>query len=267
MAFLQCDFFSDVLGLSSNMSVILPQSTSSQVGLTGHAGRIPYPTLYLLHGRTDDHTIWMRRTAVERYATDYGLAVIMPAVHLSYYTDMAYGLRYWTFINDELPQIVRSFFPVAENRDDIFVAGLSMGGYGSFKLALQNPDRFAAAGSFSGVLDLAAFVDASPERADWELLFGSDPVLHDSDNDLLTLLDTRKRDGARIPDLYQCCGTADFLYENNQAFRSRAQALNISLTYEEEVGTEHTWDYWDRSIKRFLEWLAERGHLSHVKAE
>src|SRR5665647_1599457 len=130
MAFIQCDFYSEALGLSTSMSVILPQQTKTQIGMKGNVFTIKHPTLYLLHGLSDDHTIWMRRTSIERYASELGIAVVMPAVHRSFYTDMANGLNFWTFISEELPSIARSFFPLSEKREDNFVAGLSMGGYG-----------------------------------------------------------------------------------------------------------------------------------------
>ena len=152
MAFIQCGFFSEVLGLSTSMNVILPQSSAGQIGMEGKSFSEKHHTLYLLHGLSDDHTIWMRRTSIERYAASLGIAVVMPAVHRSFYTDMANGYNYWTFVSEELPAIARSFFPLSDAREDNFVAGLSMGGYGAFKLALRCPDKFAAAASLSGAL-------------------------------------------------------------------------------------------------------------------
>jgi S-formylglutathione hydrolase FrmB len=110
MALIHCDFFSDSLGLCSSMTVILPQNTRSQIGMTGKAGDKKHPVLYLLHGMSDDHTIWLRRTSIERYVSDLGIAVVMPAVARSYYTDMHTGLKYWTFVSEELPRLAESFF-------------------------------------------------------------------------------------------------------------------------------------------------------------
>ena len=126
MALIQCDFFSESLGFSTTMNVILPQPARER-----------YRVLYLLHGMSDDHTIWCRRTSIERYVDPLGLAVVMPAVHRGYYTDMAAGYRYWTFISEELPALARSFFPLSHKREDTFVAGLSMGGALALRLAEQ----------------------------------------------------------------------------------------------------------------------------------
>src|SRR5215216_920350 len=131
MAHLRCDFFSETLSLSTTMTVILPQQTSTQIGMTGAQREGPPPVLYLLHGLSDDDTIWLRRTSIERYVAPLGLAVVMPQVHRSFYTDEAAGGRYWTFLSEELPEIVSRFFWVSTTRADTFVAGLSMGGYGA----------------------------------------------------------------------------------------------------------------------------------------
>jgi S-formylglutathione hydrolase FrmB len=133
MAFIQCNFHSDTLGMASSMNVILPQPATTQIGMSSGNRKEKYPVLYLLHGCSDDHTIWGRRTSIERYAAGLDLIVVMPNVHRSYYTDMKSGGKYWTFISKELPQIVKSFFPASEKRQDTFVAGLSMGGIWRFE--------------------------------------------------------------------------------------------------------------------------------------
>src|SRR6185295_10994153 len=125
MALLRCDFFSDVLGLSTSMTVILPQQTTGQIGMTGRTGGGAFPTLYLLHGLSDDDSIWLRRTSIERYVAELGIAVVMPQVHRSYYTDEAYGQPYWTFLSEELPRVASGFFRLSPRREDTFVAGLS----------------------------------------------------------------------------------------------------------------------------------------------
>src|SRR4051794_29867386 len=130
MALLRCDVFSEALSLSTSMTVILPQPTTTQIGMTGGGGQEPPPVLYLLHGLSDDDTIWLRRTSIERYVAPLGLAVVMPQVHRSFYADEAYGLRYWTFVSQELPELVGRFFRVSQAREDTFVAG-GPSGWGS----------------------------------------------------------------------------------------------------------------------------------------
>lgn len=259
MALFQCNFYSEVLGLNTSMTVILPQQTRTQIGMNNNIVGDKHPTLYLLHGLTDDDSIWLRRTSIERYVAELGLAVVMPQVHLSFYTDMAQGNRYWTFLNEELPEIARSFFPLSDAREDNYVAGLSMGGYGAMKLALRRPDQYAAAASLSGALDMANSIHRKDSPMNYTHIFG-DKDIHGTDNDILHLLQQCNQAEGPKPLLYQCCGTEDFLYQDNQTFRQACAQTNFNLTYEEETGN-HEWGYWDTKIQDVLKWLPLRNRL------
>lgn len=256
MALIHCHFFSQVLGLMSSLSAILPEPVSPEPGARRTLQPARYPTLFLLHGMSDDHTVWQRRTAIERYVEGLNLAIVMPAVQRSYYTDMATGQRYWTFISEELPAVARHYFPLSEARDKSYVAGLSMGGYGAFKLALSYPERYAAAASLSGALDVGRLVRAQEEAGGGELqhIFGSARVLTGSANDLFALAEQAARRGGEMPQLYQWCGTEDHLHGDNVRFCLHAQKLGLEVTYEEGVGG-HEWACWDAQIKRVLAWL------------
>lgn len=246
MAFLQCDFESSVLGLQCNMNVIMPQCSP-------FSKKCGYPVLYLLHGLSDDHTIWMRRTSIERYVEGMGLAVVMPAANRSFYTDMRYGNRYWTFISEELPAIVKSLFPVSDKREDTFVAGLSMGGYGAMKLALNFPERYAAAASMSGVMDIVWRMEHT-DFPDVEYIYGANPELKGTDNDLFFLAEKVASSGGLKPKLYNCVGTEDVFHDTNIKFRNFCRRLSLDHTYEEEPG-DHNWEYWDMKIQSVLKWL------------
>jgi putative tributyrin esterase len=257
MALVRCDFFSDVLGLSTSMTVVLPQATSSQIGMTGTATDRDAPVLYLLHGLSDDDTIWLRRTSIERYAAPLGLAVVMPQVGRSFYTDEAHGNRYWTFLSEELPAVVRSFFHVSDRREDTFVAGLSMGGYGAVKWALRQPDRFAAAATLSGAVDVVALerLQHEPDRERlWHTVFGGQPI-GGTDDDLFALLDTV--DPAGAPRLYVGCGTEDRLFPHNQRFLDAVRARGFDVTEDFRPG-EHEWGLWDIVVQDVLKWIPLR---------
>lgn len=242
------------------MSVILPQQTREQIGMQNVASAGKHKTLYLLHGLSDDHTIWMRRTSIERYAAPLGIAVVMPAVHRSFYTDMVYGGAYETFMANELPALARSFFPLSEARDDNYIAGLSMGGYGAFKLALNYPEHYCAAASLSGALNLARGITEvppdDPVTRDLINIFGQPPHnINDTKHDLLWAAKRLKAEGKPFPRLYQCCGKQDFLYRQNIAFRDFARKEELPLTWQEDQEYAHTWDYWDFRIQTVLEWM------------
>jgi putative tributyrin esterase len=254
VALLRCDFFSETLSLSTSMNVLLPQRTTSQVGLAGVATDAPPPVLYLLHGMSDDATTWVRRTSIERYVAPLGLAVVMPQVHRSYYTDEAYGGRFWTFLSEELPALVQDFFRVSERREDTFVAGLSMGGYGALKWALREPHRFAAAASLSGALDVAGRTTGRDRPEDprmTERIFG-DADVAGSDADLLHLVS--ESDPAKLPALRAWCGLEDGLLEDNRRFAAACAAADLPFELVEGPG-DHDWAYWDDRIRDVLDWL------------
>jgi putative tributyrin esterase len=252
MALIDCKFFSETLGLSSSMRVILPEQTAGQIGLAGRSrDSARHPTLYLLHGLSDDETIWSRRTSIERYAATLGLAVVMTNVHRSFYVNMKHGLRYWDFVSEELVTKARSFFPLSMRREDTYVAGLSMGGYGALLLGLRKPEQYAAAASLSGVCDITL---ATRRGEDFALAFGADAALGGGEYDPFHLASELAASERPKPKFYTCCGSEDFLYEENVRFRDHLSALAFDHHYEHGPG-EHEWGYWDRMIQRVLAWL------------
>ena len=253
----EINFFSETLDLRSTMYVLFPQRTL----VDEKSKRRPrYRTLYLLHGHSDDHTAWQRCTSIERYVEGLNLVVVMPSVHLSFYTNMAHGGKYWQFISEEVPTLARELFSLSSDRKDNFVAGLSMGGYGAFKLALTCPDRYVAAASLSGAVDIREVVKEKrndPLNKAWlaemRNVFGDLSKVPNSKHDLFAL--ARKVSKATIkPRLYQCCGTEDFLYADNVRFRDAIRKHPFDHTYEEGPG-EHNWVYWDTTIQRVLTWM------------
>ena len=259
MAHLRVDFHSEVLRLATSMTVLLPQATSHQIGMAGAARDGDPPVLWLLHGLSDDDTIWVRRTSIERYVAPLGLAVVMPQVHRSFYADEVLGGAYWTFLTEELPAVVHGFFRLSRAREDTFVAGLSMGVYGAFKLALQHPERFAAAASLSGVLDLPS-IDQRPYEPTHapdgtaRRVFGGDVA--GTDHDLLHLLE--RADPAALPPLWAYAGSEDHpIWEGTLRFRDAAVRRGVDLTTDLGPGT-HDWARWDEKIRDVLAWLPLR---------
>jgi S-formylglutathione hydrolase FrmB len=257
VAHLRVDFFSDALSLSTSMTVLLPQRTTTQIGMPGAVSEGPPPVLYLLHGLSDDDTTWLRRTSIERHVAPLGLAVVMPQVHRSFYSDEAAGGRYWTFLSEELPSLVSSWFRVSERPEDTFVAGLSMGGYGALKWALREPARFAAAASLSGAVDVAGLRTRRERPEDphlFDRVFGPREVAGSPD-DVLALV--AGADPGSAPPLYVCCGTDDPLIDDNRRLVERAGAAGLRVTSDFGPG-EHDWGYWDVMIQQVLDWLPLR---------
>ena len=260
MAFLDVHCFSDALGLSVSFYLLLPQKTARQIGMTGGEARAQYPTLYLLHGLSDDHTIWMRRTSIERHAALKNIAVVMPAVGRSFYQDMPNGAKYWTFLSEELPALCQHWFPLSPKREDNFAAGLSMGGYGALRLALARPDKFCAAASLSGALDVvrrlreAGQPDSRISKAEWTGIFGAALKAEGSDADLYFLAQKVAASAGPKPALFLACGTEDELIEDHRAFAQHLDRLHLEHRLRESPGA-HEWAYWDAQIQQVLDWL------------
>ncbi len=262
MALIHVNFYSQTLGMQRSMDVIMPQK-SNGIGQEGTENEEKIPVLYLLHGASDDHTIWQRRTSIERYAVEKGLAVVMPATDLGFYADMKYGYDFWQFFSKEMFELVHEFFPgLSTERKDTFVAGLSMGGFGTLKLGIMCPERFAAAASLSGMVDPVSWYDQDLNEQ-FQLIYGTKEEAEGSINDLPYQMEQLISSGKQMPKFYMTCGTEDFLYPMNVAFRDRFRD-RIDLTYHEEPGI-HEWGYWDRNIQRIIEWLPIKSNEKEVK--
>lgn len=258
MALIHVNFFSDVLGMSTQMEVILPQPSDQQIGIAHASGRIRYPVLYLLHGMTDNHTTWTRNTSIERYAAEHGIAVIMPNAHLSWYTNMHMGFNYFDHIAEEIPAICAQYFPMlSTERRDTFIAGNSMGGYGALLHGLSRPDRFAGIAALSAATDVCEVMRQNPSfirPTFWSDIFGDTSALAGSEHDLFALSQRLSASTAPKPKIYMWCGTGDFLHAQNVCMSEHLRALRWDYEYHETEG-DHSWKCWDPVIADILNWI------------
>ena len=254
MALLNLKFLSETLGRQTEINVIVPQkSTRGAIGIENNARDEKYKTLLLLHGLSDDGSIWMRHTSIERYAIERGIAVIMPSGARSFYADMKNGDRYYTYISEEVLRIAREFLPLSEKREDTFIAGNSMGGYGALKIALKNPDKFAAAAGLSSVADVEDFMEKYAPHLRGSI-FGDGEIAEEEN--LFYLVKTHNKD-AQKPKLYMAVGKQDYMYHNNLQLKELLKNSDYSFQYAEAEGS-HTWAFWDTYIQKALDWLLEK---------
>ena len=247
MAVFEGNIYSEALGMLTGLTVILPEQRPKDE---------PMAVLYLLHGLSDNHASWLYRTRIECYVRTKNIAVVMPEVQRSMYTDMVYGLKYFTYISEELPAICRSMFHITEEPARTYIAGLSMGGYGAMKCALRHPERYGAVGAFSSLLDVKGLLSGDHDFENKEVIaIHGDRLLPENDLFMLTA-DAAKRH-IPLPPMYLTCGLSDFLYNGCARFRKQLDFLKISYVYEEWAG-DHNWDFWDRSIKQFLQIILKK---------
>lgn len=232
---------SDTLGKMTSFMVILPDKKTG-----------PFPVLYLLHGLSDDHTAWTRRTSIERYVSDLPLIVVMPNGERSFYTNSRTEPRaaFETMIVRELIGFVDTTFRTQAEREGRVVAGLSMGGYGALKLALKYPELFRAGASLSGAPTFAHGTywgqndEKTGGKSEWGRLLG--PDLTGSRDDLWVLAE--QSDPKRRPELSIDCGAEDHLLKDNRDFHKHLESVGYPHTYLEYPGA-HDWSYWDAHIQ------------------
>ncbi len=248
MALIRMEHVPETIKMNIPLNVIVPEPGEMQ-GVPVSERKV----LYLLHGLSDDASGWQRYSMIEIYARRYGLVVVMPTAHRSFYIDQPNGLKYFSYIVDELPRYLHEVFGIPPKRENTLLAGLSMGGYGAIKAALLRPQQYSAVAAFSGVTSLA-ILSTHPDdarQAEFVHLFGSLDQLGGSEHDPAVWLGRAAQNPAALPRLFVACGRQDDLYPLNVMFHQACQQLGVPLDYHEEDG-QHDWPFWDIQIQRFL---------------
>ena len=120
MAWINIDFKSETLNMPVMLDILIPQ---------GHGG---YKTLYLLHGAGGDHSSWLINSRVADYAEHKNIAIVMPSADNKCYVNNRHGKDYSDYITKELIDKCEAWFSLSQNKEDRYIAGMSMGGYGAF---------------------------------------------------------------------------------------------------------------------------------------
>lgn len=261
MALLRMDLFSQTLMRTVTVNVILPADKAPAPG-TPERGNRPYKTLYLLHGILGNDMDWITGTRIKRYAEEKELAVVMPSGDNAFYVDQPKAHNFYgEFVGKELVDLSRKMFPLSHEREDTFIGGLSMGGYGAIRNGLKYHETFGYIVSLSGAL----FIDKMPERDNMQPLFfqnrdfaehcfGNLNGLLESDKNPKYLIRELLQKGAEIPRIYLACGDRDILLPNNQDFARFLESRGVPVQFEAGSG-DHEWDFWDTYIKKAIEWL------------
>ena len=271
MSLSRLDFWSEILGMEQTVYVILPDKGE------GAPPEPPppadgWPVLYLLHGTSHDCSNWLRYTGIERYASDRKVAVVMPSAQLSGYADMAYGPAFFTYLTQELPAVIKGLYRISPRREDTFVAGVSMGGYGAAKIGLTYPERYAAIGALSNgnhayMRPIGLHARNEKEAFPISVLdarhllcwgIGPEGDPRGTGEDLYVLAQQALERDVPLPAVFHTCGSFDRNLAQAQHMRDFFRSLPgdpFHYVYYEEPYGEHTWEYWDKWIRIFLSWL------------
>lgn len=266
MALFSVDFYSKSLFRPVNFKLFVPNDVPPEMKMGNTYYERPTKILVLLHGYNGGNLDWALYSNASEISSKYNLAVILPSGENSFYLDSeATGHKYATFVGQELIDYVRNTFHLSSRKEDTFVGGLSMGGFGAIHTALQFPNTFEKAFSLSGALIVHNVEKMAPGFKDmvanydyYKSVFGDPAFVLESDNNPETQIKKLKEENHRIPGLYMAIGTEDFLYKENQIFRHFLEEEKIDFEYHESTGV-HDFVFWNANIEPAVRWLLGEG--------
>lgn len=262
MAVLQVNYTSAALARLTTFYMFLPNDVNPfMIQGNPHYER-PAKTLYLLHGYSAGASECMTGSQAHEMATKYNLAIVMPQGDNSFYLDgKGTGRAYAKYIGEELVEYVSKTFGLSAEREDVFIGGISMGGFGAIHTGLKYNDTYGKIIAFSSALIVHGIAGMKPETANgvadydyYTAVFGDLDKVEESENNPEYLIRERKRAGKQIPPLYMACGTEDFLLKENRAFRDFLEQENVEFTYQEGTGV-HDWKFWNEWLEPAIKWV------------
>ncbi len=258
MAKFTCNFISYSLKRAVDITVIIPSVTFPETCGDGNIkGVIPkhkkeekFPVIYLLHGVGNDHATWNSYTSVELYAEERNIAVVMLSAENKMYVNHGgnafMGDYFYDFIEEELPDFISQMFPISSKPEDTYLAGLSMGAFGTMIHGLKNPTKYRALGAFSAGI----FLPPSEEE-NW------DPEY----NPLLVTQDLAAK-GIKNLKIFMSCGDKDPLFEGCQKSADILKENGQDVTWVPVAGYAHEWRLWNQLIEQFMDWIPRTDYFS-----
>lgn len=270
MAVIDISFFSKSLFRNVTFKAVIPVDKFS---LTDDAewDKKPFQTLYLLHGVFDDCNSWIQNTRIVSLASERNLAVIFPSGENMFYLDAPalnggtraapVGEQYSRFIGEELVELTRNLFPLSKKRDDTFIGGLSMGGFG----AIYNGCKYHKTFSHIAALSPAIIINDAEHssykksvilnnKAFYERFFGDLTNLRESEKNPYYLIQSLKDKNIELPKIYLSCGKSDHLFNAVEQFASFLMTQGTDFVFEKSAGG-HDWDFWNAALERILDWV------------
>lgn len=251
MIAMKINHFSNELSMNMDARLLLPSNIEEEERLK---------VLWLYHGGSGDENEWLYYSTAAALPDERHIAVVLVNANDSCFVDMPYGKKYGTYIGRELPDILYQMFPcLSDNREDNYISGLSNGGYGAFMVGLKNCERYAAIGAFSA----GDKADAKPKQfPEGEMnprirMFGQENI-QDTEYSIKYLAKKAAMQNGLKPHIYHACGTLDPWLDLNLLVKECFEKLNCAefhYVYHQMDGMGHEWQFWDREIRNFLNYL------------
>ena len=258
MAKFTCNFISYTLQRTVDITVVVPTPTfpeascwcrrneSSESGhkkFPIHTSEHKYPVIYLLHGYGNNHATWTDYTNAELYAEERNIALVMMGTENKAYINMNERDLFFDFLNEELPDFVCGMFPISRREEDTYLAGLSMGGYGTLVHGFTFPQRYRALGIFSSAIYV------NPTDMDNGGKSGNPAY------DISKLASDALEKRVKLPDVYAVCGDKDMLFEDNKKFVAYLRDHGVDVTWVPVADKGHEWRLWDEAVEKFMDYL------------
>lgn len=264
MALVQIDFYSKVLSKITNVNIAFPNDVLPETILDNASYKRPMKTLYLLHGFSGSSKDWILGCHVQDLAAKYNMIIIMPSGDNSFYLDAkGTGKAYCQYIGKELVEYVTKTFSLSDKKEDTFIGGLSMGGFGAIHTGLTFTETFGKIIAFSSALVIhdikntnTDFENTVADYYYYSSVFGDLSQVEYSINNPEYLIGLLKEQGKKIPPIYMTCGTEDFLIQQNRDFYKFLVKEGIDVEYMESTGT-HDWDFWRKSLEPSMQWALD----------
>lgn len=260
MVLFRGDYKSKALTKRTPINVILPADNKSFLDNKVEDVEKPYRTLYLLHGMFGNCDVFPANTVIQKFAEDHNLAVVLPSCDNSFYLDRPDEFLYYSrYVGEEIIDFTRSIFPLSDKREDTFIAGFSMGGYGALRTGLKYSEKFSAIGAISPAVITHFLSMAKDDLNDImvskqyaESVFGPLDKVVGSDKDVEFLIDSHLKKNKEIPELYMAVGEDDFLKKEILSFHDFLNDRKVPVEFHLDKGA-HTWDFCNEHIKQFIE--------------
>jgi len=268
MAFISSNFYSATLRPEVDLEIYLPNDYTNKTSISQ-----PQAVIYFLHGLSRSQKYFKELSATNRYARDNQLAVVYISAPQSWYSDMVHGMKYYTYITEELPKLLKSMYGLEFPREKTFLAGLSMGGYGTWKIGLSRPDMFSAIAPMSAPCDLKTVAEMIKKRkaagADTSGLlslfsaFGDDINIKDEDDIFCLLEKVSELPAEQQPRIRSMCGKQDELisiYKQNVKLDEFAKTLPLADYKFWRWDGAHEYSFWDRAILHAIAFFLENDY-------
>ena len=262
MAVITCNFFSKAMpGMQAFTAVLPVDAPPSAPDAPTYAGG-PWPTIYLLHGYTGNHTDWLYHSGITDWAAKHRYAVIMPGCGNAFYLDNTEtGEKSGTYVGVELVEVTRKMFPLSHRRENTAIAGLSMGGFGALRNGLYYPDTFGAVIALSSALITDEVAAMTPEKEGngvapygyYRHTFGEPSRLLGSDRDPKKLAVDCLHSG-KMPRIFMACGSEDFAFRINDDFHRHLETIGYPHEWWVRPGV-HDFAFWNQSMPAGMDWL------------